>query len=99
MRVLESSLERKVVAYAESIGYITFKVSTVSSRGWPDRVFIDPDGHHIYVELKQAGKKPRKLQVHRIQQLHERSVEVHWTSDYETVKKILDQNLGLDEHE
>ncbi len=94
MRILESSLERKVVAYAESIGYITFKVSTVSSRGWPDRVFIDANGHHIYVELKQAGKKPRKLQLHRIQQLHERGVEVHWTSDYATVKKILDQNQG-----
>jgi len=99
MRVLESSTERKVVTYAESIGYITFKISTVSSRGWPDRVFIDPNGYHIYIELKQAGKKPRKLQVHRIQQLHERKVEVHWTDSFSAVKKILDQNLGLDEHE
>jgi len=84
--------------YGEGIGYITFKVSPVSSRGWPDRVFIDPDGHHIYLELKAPGKKPRKLQLYRIQQLKDRGVDVHWSNDLEKAMKILDVNLGLDEH-
>lgn len=74
-------------------------MSPVSSRGWPDRVFIDPDGHHIYLELKAPGKKPRKLQIYRMDCLKERGVEVHWKNDLEQAMKILDDNLGLDEHE
>jgi len=94
MSLLETDTETKAVQYAEKIGYITFKVSPLSQRGWPDRVFIDPRGHHIYIEIKRGGKKPRKLQRHRIQQLEERGVEVHWSDSLPVIIHILDQNMG-----
>ena len=89
MSILEKDVEAKVVQLAESLGYITFKVSPFSQRGWPDRVFIHRFGSHIYIELKRGGKKPRKLQRYRIQQLEERGVEVHWTDQYHVVEHIL----------
>ena len=89
MPILESYVEKKAVEFAETMGYITFKVSPVSQRGWPDRVFINRYGYHIYIEIKRGGKKPRKLQRYRIQQLEERTVEVHWSDDLETIKHIL----------
>lgn len=89
MSVLESETEAKAVKYAEERGYITFKVSPFSQRGWPDRVFINIHGHHIYIEMKRGSKKPRKLQAHRIEQLKQRNVETHWSSSIEAIRKIL----------
>ncbi len=92
MSILESKLERKVVDYAEDIGYLTFKVSPVSNRGWPDRVFINSSGVHLYMELKKSGKKVRKLQAYRIEQLLERNVLVFWTDFYDQAVGILDEH-------
>ena len=92
MPILESKLEQKVIKYAEEMGYITFKVSPVSSRGWPDRVFINYLGDHIYIELKKSGKKLRNLQAYRIEQLQERNIPVLWTDDFEKAKEFLDEH-------
>ena len=89
MSILEGEIEQKAVKYAEELGYITFKVSPLSQRGWPDRVFINVHGHHIYIEIKRGKKKPRKLQAHRLEQLKQRHLEVHWSASIEVIRKIL----------
>lgn len=91
--ILESKLEKDIVDYAETIRYLTFKVSPVSNRGWPDRVFINPSGHHIYMELKKQGKKARKLQAYRMEQLVERNVDVYEVDNLELAKELLDEHL------
>lgn len=93
MPVLESKLERDSIAYAESIGYISFKISPISQRGWPDRVFINKHGRHVYIEMKASKKKLRNLQVYRIQQLRDRGCSVFWADNLDKVKKILDEHI------
>jgi hypothetical protein len=93
LQILESQLEQKVIKYAEEMGYLTFKVSPISSRGWPDRVFINYSGLHIYIELKKSGKKIRKLQAYRISQLQERDVLVLWTDNYDKACRFLDEHI------
>lgn len=93
--MLESNIEQNAVEYAEKLGYLTFKVSPVSQKGWPDRVFINKNGWHVYIETKKPGKKLRKLQLHRIQQLKERGVEAYWADSLHQIETILDINEDI----
>jgi len=93
MPLLESKLEKKSVKYAEDIGYLTFKVSPLGQRGWPDRVFINMYGFHLYIEIKASKKKLRNLQIHRIQQLRDRGVSAYWADNFRKIKSILDDNV------
>lgn len=68
-------------------------MSPVGQRGWPDHVFINVYGHHLYIEFKKLGEKPSKLQNHRLGQLRERGVEAHWTDNYEQARDLLDANV------
>ena len=66
MSLLESVIKVKVKTYAEARGWL---VLTLDYSGWPDRLYVSPTGEHIYVEFKQRGKKPTRLQAHRHSQL------------------------------
>ncbi len=90
MSVLEKDIEGKASEYAESIGYISLKVRVTGQRGWPDHVFINPHGYHVWIEFKKLKKKPTKLQNHRLKQLWDNNVEAWWTDDYTRAKDILD---------
>ena len=100
MPLLESEQERKAVVLSENLGYITIKISPMSNRGWPDRVFINRWGFHVYIEFKRLGKKLRRLQEYRISQLQERGVKVYGPCDYtmaaDTLKLYANHNPGED---
>lgn len=50
---LESDLEREVVKWCESRGYLCLKLAIIGLRGFPDRTIIDNDGRVTFVELKK----------------------------------------------
>ena len=95
MRILEASVEGPATEYAEKIGYISLKFTPKGQRGWPDHVFINLYGHHVYIEFKKLGQKPRKLQRYRLKQLTERGVAAYWTDNLTTAKRILDENYEV----
>lgn len=93
MRILglESSVERKSVAYAEGLGMLSFKLTPAGQRGWMDRLFITLVGEHFYMEFKREGKGLEKLQEHRRWQLQQRKCTVYGPVDnLETAKEIID---------
>ena len=62
--MLESQLERKVVEWCRRHHLLTYKFTSPSNRGVPDRIVVCPtNGCLIFVELKQQGKKPTALQL------------------------------------
>lgn len=65
----EAYIEKKVTEWAEDVGFIAIKFTPKGDRGWPDHLFISPTGDHIWIEFKRPGKKPTKLQWHRIHQI------------------------------
>jgi hypothetical protein len=69
MTELEISIEGKVVNWAKKHGWIVLKLNNPWSRGWPDRLFISPEGNHIYIEFKKPGGAVRKLQLVRLRSL------------------------------
>lgn len=59
--MLESELERKAVAKAREAGILTYKFTSPSNRGVPDRIFMVKE-KMFFIEFKALGKKPTALQ-------------------------------------
>ena len=91
--MLESDIEGKASTYAENIGYISLKVRVTGQRGWPDHLFINRHGYHLWIEFKKPGEKPSKLQEHRIKQLGDQGADACWTDNFAEAKRILDAEV------
>ncbi len=92
MPLLERDVENKVCIWAMQQGFICLKMRLVED-GWPDRLFISPSGHTIFMEFKRLGEKPRKLQNYRLQQLQSRGVPAFWVDNELTAVSILKEAL------
>lgn len=62
-KLLESTIERKVVRWCKKNGVLTTKLNGFGDRGKPDRVFWVRGGP-ILAEFKRPGEKLTKLQEH-----------------------------------
>lgn len=71
---LEKDIERKVCEYAKSKGILTPKIRVIGERGWPDRIFIDQEGWHVYWEFKRPGERLEPIQAYRIAELAKRHI-------------------------
>ncbi len=67
--MLEKELELKFKERVKSAGGIAYKFTSPGNDGVPDRLVILPGGQVGFVELKQKGKKPTKLQTRQIERL------------------------------
>ena len=79
----ESSVESKVVAYAERRGILHLKLSVKFRRGWPDHLFCIPGGKPVFIEFKRPGERPTKLQMFVMDKLEKVGYNVYWTSGAE----------------
>lgn len=76
----ESQIERVVAMRAlNELGVFSIKLLVTQEAGYPDRIFLIPNGHPLFIEFKRPGEKPTKRQ----QLIHERlrhanyKVQVH----------------------
>jgi hypothetical protein len=74
---LEVNIENEVVAWAKKKGFLTPKVRFVEV-GYPDRLFLSPKGHTIFIEFKRPGKRPEPIQAYRINELARRGIPAFW---------------------
>ena len=60
-------VEKPVVDYANSLGWLTLKINGLGKRGFPDHFFFGPGRTLVMIEFKCPGKKASKLQhyIHR----------------------------------
>lgn len=65
----EKYLEKKLFTEVRKVGGHALKFSSVSETGYPDRLVLMPQGKVFWVELKSEGKKQRKLQQIRSEEL------------------------------
>lgn len=84
----EKLIQHRVVGYARQRGMLALKINTGAQKGWPDYLFITEDGKHFWIEFKAPGKKPTKLQTHRMKELSLRDVDVWYCDD-------IDQGLEI----
>ena len=85
----EKYIEEKLVKEVKKRGGLCEKWNAGTS-GWPDRIVLLPDGKFGMVEIKAPGKKPRKLQIHRHEQLRNFGYNVYVLDDVGQIGGILD---------
>lgn len=89
-RVLrEKETERKLVCAVKSMGGMAVKLVSPSVDGLPDRLILLPGGKAGFVELKAKGKKPRALQVKRMNDLRALGFTVFVVDDKERIGGVL----------
>lgn len=85
--MLEATIEKRVCANAKANGWLTYKWTSPSNRGVPDRIFIKA-GRVVFVEFKAPGKKPTPLQKHIHKKLENEGMEVHVVDSIEAGKGL-----------
>lgn len=89
--MLEKVIESKVVAYAKEKGFLAYKFNSIANRAVPDRIFISPNGTIGFIEFKQKGKLPTKLQSRIMENLMDRGVRVRVIDDIILGKEAIDE--------
>ena len=67
LSVLERKIESDVSEYAQRCGCMHLKLVMWGRVGWPDHLYLYY-GRVLFIEFKQAGEQPRKIQEY----IHER---------------------------
>ena len=62
----EKKLEQKLVKAVRDIGGLALKFVSPGCDGVPDRLILIAYGKVAFVEVKAKGKKPRPIQIRRI---------------------------------
>ena len=93
--MLEKQLEHYFMRVMEMKNCLCWKFVSPGMAGVPDRIVIPPCGRVIFVELKAPGKRLRKLQKVRREQLKAQNVDVWVIDSKEKVDKFV-QYYGLD---
>ncbi len=87
--MLEKQIESKVVKKAKELGFLTYKFSSPSNRGVPDRIFISGRGNVIFMEFKSEKGKLTKLQLKTKNDIEKNNVEVFVINKVEDAVLIL----------
>lgn len=77
----ESKLESQVVKLCGEWGLLTYKFSSPSQRGVPDRVVMGR-GRVLFLELKNAGCKPTGLQKRELERISQAGISAGWTDNF-----------------
>ena len=94
MAVLESYIEKKILAWAKLRGWFARKLQWIGRAGAPDRLFVKA-GRLVFMELKAEGKKPTEIQDREITRLREAGAEVHVVDNIDAGIRILAETPSL----
>ena len=86
----ESKIETDTCDYAESLGFLVYKIKIEQLNGVTDRMFIPPDGVTFFIEFKQKDKKPRPNQTRFAEKLRGNNVKVYTVDSHTLGKEIID---------
>ena len=93
MSVLESSIERRCVAYAQKHGARLDKFDSFT--GAPDRICLLPNGRVFFVEFKKPGGELSAIQRHVQSQLVKMHHDCFEVDNVQLFKRLLAERLAL----
>ena len=92
----EKRIEQALFHAVRRQGGIALKLVSPSYAGLPDRLVLLPGGHMAFVEVKAPGKKPRVLQVKRMELLRRLGFRVYVLDDPEKIPALVESiRLGF----
>lgn len=86
---MESAIENPVVTRAERAGYFVRKVGWVGRRSAPDRVFAREDRGEVWIEFKDKGEVPTRLQLNEHKRMRSAGMEVHVCDNINDALRVL----------
>lgn len=87
--MLEKHLETTLKKAVENAGGWCIKLVSPGLAGMPDRLCL-MNGRAVFVEVKQPGKHPRPLQLHRMNQLRHHGFTTLVVDEPVKIKEVLD---------
>ena len=93
---MEKEIEKALVQKVKSLDGICIKLTSPSMVGLPDRIILMPKEKIGFVELKAKGKKPRAIQLKRINKLRTLGFKVFVLDDKKDIEKVIDEIKGGD---
>ena len=85
----EKQIEQQLCHAAREQGGIAMKLASPSFAGLPDRMVLLPGGHIGFVEVKAPGKKPRVLQLMRLEFLSRLGFKVYVLDRPEKIPAVI----------
>jgi hypothetical protein len=89
--MLEKDIERKLVMEVKRVGGLALKFTSPGMVGVPDRIILMPNGKIAFAELKAPGKKPRAIQVKRINQIRQLGFKVYVIDNTQMIGGVIDE--------
>jgi len=91
--MIESYLERRVVAWARARGIVTFKIDPTFYPGAPDRIFMVPGGKPTMLEFKTKRGRVSKVQERVFKLLLSQGYNVAVVDDYREAVAYLEKRI------
>ena len=85
----EKTIEQKLCTAVRAQGGIALKLASPGFTGLPDRLVLLPGGHAGFVEVKAPGKKPRVLQLMRLEFLSRLGFRVYVLDDPARIDAVI----------
>ena len=89
--VREKEIEQKLVKAVKALDGLCIKFTSPGMDGVPDRLVLMPKGKIAFIELKATGKKPRPLQIKRMEQLMKLGFPCFVLDDIKLIGGMLDE--------
>ncbi|HEK9982051.1 TPA: VRR-NUC domain-containing protein [Streptococcus equi subsp. zooepidemicus] len=90
----ESDIEKYLVRKVKEKGGLAIKFVSPSLSGIPDRLLLLPLGKFAFVELKTPGKKPRPLQLKRMDDFKRLGFRSFVIDDKKQIGGVIDEILS-----
>ena len=87
----EKEIEQKLVKAVKAVDGLCIKFTSPGMDGVPDRLILMTGGKLAFIELKATGKKPRPLQIKRMEQLKRLGFLCFVLDDIELIGGMLDE--------
>lgn len=87
----EKEIENDLMNKAKKRGGIALKFTSPGYDGVPDRLVLLPNSKMGFVEVKAPGKKPRALQIARMQMLRSLGFKAYVLDDKKDTEVILNE--------
>ena len=87
----EKDIEKKLVTEVKKRGGLCPKFVSPGLVGVPDRLVLLNEGVLAFVELKAPSKKPRTIQIKRMEQLRRLGFKVYVIDNVEMIGGVLDE--------
>lgn len=89
-RYIESTIAKKAV----ELGFLTYKFTSPSNRGVPDRIFINKTGQIFFIEFKSLSGKVTSLQRMVFSKLIHRGISIYLVNNIQRGIDILNSNIN-----